>query len=69
MRVVVAGKRITVALDGKQVAVDYTEPADVKRPPDRKGRVLSPDGGAVALQAHDPKSVWYFRDIRIKRLP
>ncbi len=68
VRVVVNGKRITVALDGKQV-IDYTEPAEVKRPPERKGRVLSPDGGAIALQAHDPKSVWYFRDIRVKRLP
>jgi len=26
-------------------------------------------GGAVALQADDPKSVWYFKDIRVKRTP
>lgn len=68
VRVVVAGKRITVALDGK-IVVDYTEPANVKRPPERKGRVLSPDGGAIALQAHDPRGAWYFKDIRVKRLP
>ena len=68
IRVVVRGKRITVALDGKQV-VDYTEPADVVRPKERVGRVFSADGGAIALQAHDAGSVWYFRDIRVKRLP
>ena len=68
VRIAVAGKRITVALDGKTV-VDYTEPAEVRRPPERKGRVISPTGGGIALQAHDPKSVWYFKDIRAKRLP
>lgn len=68
VRVVVRGKRITVALDGKQV-VDYTEPADVVRPKERAGRVFSAAGGAIALQAHDAGSVWYFRDIRVKRLP
>src|SRR5215510_7105228 len=31
VRVVVRGKRITIAIDGKEV-VDYTEPADVVRP-------------------------------------
>lgn len=66
LRVVVAGKRITVALDGKEV-LDYTEPPDVKRTREREGRRFSPDGGAIALQAHDPKSVWYFKDIRVKR--
>ncbi len=68
VRVVVKGKRITVALDGKEV-VDYTEPADAKRPKERAGRLLSADGGGIALQAHDAKSVWYFKDIRVKRLP
>jgi hypothetical protein len=68
VRVVVHGKRITVALDGKEV-VDYTEPADVVRPKERAGRRFSADGGAIALQAHDAGSVWYFKDIRIKRLP
>jgi hypothetical protein len=67
-RVVVAGKRITVTLDGKEV-LDYTEPPDVERPKGREGRKFSPDGGAIALQGHDPKSVWYFKDIRVKRLP
>lgn len=68
MRVVVKDKRVTVAVDGKEV-IDYTEPADVKRPPERAGRLFAADGGAIALQAHDAKSVWYFKDIRVKRLP
>ena len=48
---------------------DYTEPADAKRPKERAGRLFSADGGAIALQAHDAGSVWYFKDIRVKRLP
>jgi hypothetical protein len=68
VRVVVTDKRITVALDGKEV-VDYTEPADVTRPPERAGRRFAAAGGGIALQAHDAKSVWYFKDIRVKRLP
>ncbi len=68
VRVVVKDKRVTVAIDGKQL-VDYTEPADVKRPPDRAGRLFRADGGGIALQAHDAKSVWYFKDVRVKRLP
>lgn len=67
VRVVVKDKRITVALDGKKV-VDYTEPENVVRPKDRAGRVFKRDGGAIALQAHDAGSVWYFKDIRVKRL-
>ena len=67
VRIVVQGKRIRVFVDDKQV-VDYTEPYDVTRPRDRRGRVLSPTGGAIALQAHDPESVWFFRDIRVRHL-
>ena len=68
VRVVVKDKRITVAVDGKEV-VDYTEPADVVRPKERAGRVFAADGGGIALQAHDARSVWYFKDVRVKRLP
>jgi len=68
VRIVVQDKRITVALNGRQV-VDYTEPPDVQRPPQRAGRLFSADGGAIALQAHDAGSTWYFKDIRVKRLP
>lgn len=68
LRIVVRGKRITVALDGREV-VDYTEPADVVRPTERAGRLFSSEGGAIALQAHDSRSVWYFKAIRVRRLP
>lgn len=68
LRVTVRGKHIMIHLDDKQV-VDYTEPENVKRPPERAGRLLDPHGGGIALQAHDPGSVFFFKDIRILRLP
>ena len=68
VRITVQGQRILVQLNERTV-VDYTEPENVKRPPDRAGRKLNPKGGAIALQAHDPGSTFYFKDIRIKRLP
>ncbi|MCI0665376.1 MAG: DUF1080 domain-containing protein [Acidobacteria bacterium] len=64
----VKGKQIVVRLNG-QVVVDYTEPDQLVRPPDRVGRKLNPAGGAIALQAHDPGSTFYFKDIRIRPLP
>lgn len=67
VRVVVVDKRITIWLNGELVN-DYTEPANVVRPPERAERLFDPQGGAIALQAHDPESVWYFKSIRIKRL-
>ena len=57
-----------IHVNDKQV-VDYTEPENVKRPPERAGRLIDPQGGGIALQAHDPGSVFFFKDIRIKRLP
>jgi hypothetical protein len=68
VRITVRDKRITVHLNDQPV-IDYTEPEGVQRPPDRAGRLLDPRGGAIALQAHDPKSVFFFKDIRIRRLP
>lgn len=60
-------KRISIAINGEQL-VDYTEPDNPVREETRKGRVLKPDGGGIALQAHDPKSVVFFKDIRIREL-
>ncbi|MEI7733563.1 MAG: DUF1080 domain-containing protein, partial [Verrucomicrobiota bacterium] len=68
VRIVVQNQRITVQLNGATV-VDYTEPPNVQRPAERAGRRLNPEGGAIALQGHDPKSIFYFKDIRIRRLP
>ncbi len=66
----VQGARITVQVNGR-TTVDYTEPPGVaaQRPPERKGRVLRADGGAIALQAHDDKSPFYFKSIRVRTLP
>lgn len=70
VHITVQDRRIVVRIDGR-VTVDYTEPPDVaaQRPPERKGRVLDPAGGAIALQAHDPRSVYYFKAIRLRPLP
>ena len=68
VRITVRGKQITIQLNDKTV-VDYTEPENVVRPADRAGRKLNPEGGAIALQAHDPGSVFYFKSVRIRPLP
>ena len=65
--ITVRGKRITIALNGKTV-VDYAEPAKPDRPKGREGRVLNPEGGAIALQGHDPTSTFYYKGIRIRTL-
>ena len=62
--IIVKGKKITVKIDGKTV-VDYTEP-DGKEAGKDFTRVV--DKGTFCLQAHDPKSVVWFKNIRVKRL-
>ena len=62
----VEGKRVIIKINDK-VVVDYTEPADVKRPEDMKGRLIS--SGTFALQGHDPGSKVYFKNIMVKLLP
>lgn len=64
-RIIVEGKRIRVWLNGDKV-IDYIEPENPVRKPSRKGRLLKPEGGAIALQAHDPESIWYFKEIKLK---
>ena len=63
----VEGKRIQVWTDGEQV-IDYTEPDHPERKPSRAKRLIDPQGGAIALQAHDPGSVFYFKQIRVREL-
>lgn len=65
--ITVRGKRIVVQVGGKTV-VDYVEPENVQRPPERAGRKLNPAGGAIALQAHDPTSTFYIRSVRVRPL-
>jgi hypothetical protein len=64
--IIVEGKKVTVKINDK-VVMEYTEPEQVWRPEGAKGKVLS--SGTFALQAHDPKSKVFFKDIMVKPLP
>lgn len=59
--ITVKGKNIVVKIDDK-VVLDYTEPEGVTGP-----RKLG--SGSFALQAHDPKSVVRYKNIKVKPLP
>ncbi|QXD23116.1 DUF1080 domain-containing protein [Opitutia bacterium ISCC 51] len=67
LNIKVVDKQITVSINGTQL-VDYTEPEKPERSEKRLGRVLRTEGGAIALQGHDPDSIVYFEDIRVRRL-
>ncbi|MEM8736136.1 MAG: sulfatase-like hydrolase/transferase [Planctomycetota bacterium] len=67
VRVRVEGKQIEVFIDEHRV-VDYTEPENPKREPKRAKRLIDANGGAIAIQAHDPDSVFYFKTIRIREI-
>lgn len=60
----VVGRHITIKINGK-TTVDWEQPEDFK---DKAfpGRKVS--SGSFAIQAHDPNSVCYFRNIRVKPL-
>ena len=62
--VIVKGNQVTVRIDGKTV-MEYAEPADYKPGKDFPRKLGE---GTFALQAHDPKSVVRYRNIRVKRL-
>jgi len=57
--IIVKGKTVKVLIDGK-LAMEYVEPDDAKR---KLGR------GTIAIQAHDPKSRVYYKNIKLKVLP
>lgn len=63
--IIVQGKTVTIKVNGK-TTVEYTEPADVTRPADMKGRLI--DKGTFAIQGHDPKSRVHYRNIMVKVL-
>jgi hypothetical protein len=58
--IIVQGKHVVVKINDKTV-VDYMEPDDKQQP--------KTSSGTFALQAHDPGSTVYYRNIRVKRLP
>ncbi|HER08111.1 MAG TPA: DUF1080 domain-containing protein, partial [Bacteroides sp.] len=65
-RIKVQGKTIQTFINGELVA-EYTEPDEIYRTEGMKGRVLS--SGTFAIQCHDPGSVVYYKNIRVKPLP
>lgn len=64
--IIVKGRNIKLILNGKTL-VDYNEPESKEAFSKSFERRLGE--GTIALQAHDPKSVVYFRNLQIKRLP
>jgi len=62
--IIVKGNRVEIKIDGR-TAMEYTEPPDKKPGADFTRKL---DEGTFALQAHDPKSVVRFKNIRVKRL-
>ena len=64
--IIVDGKHVVVKINGKPVS-DYTEPDDVEREKALSGRLIG--SGTFALQAHDPGSKVWFKDIMLKELP
>ena len=61
----VEGKHVTIKINDK-VVVDYEETDVDKRQGDMKNKFLK--SGTFALQAHDPKSVVFYKDIMVKPL-
>ncbi|NLH72883.1 MAG: DUF1080 domain-containing protein [Verrucomicrobia bacterium] len=62
--IIVQGNSVTVKVDGKTV-FQYNEPPGAQPGKDFTRKI---DEGTFALQAHDPKSVVRYRNIRVKRL-
>lgn len=63
--IIVKGNRVQLIVNGKTL-VDYTEPESKEAFSKDFERRLGK--GTFALQAHDDKSVVYFRNLRVKRL-
>lgn len=63
--IIVNGDTVLVKIDGK-ICVEYKEQLGTQAGTER-GRKLG--DGTFALQAHDPKSVVRYKNIRVKRLP
>lgn len=61
--IMVEGKHVVIKVDGK-VITDYTEPENAERGDGFKGRLIG--SGTIALQAHDPGSKVYYKDMMLK---
>ena len=64
--IIVKDNTITVRVNDKEV-VSWTQPADWSGGREGAGRAIGTPG-TIALQAHDPNSTVYYRNIRIKPL-
>jgi len=61
----VQGKTIQTYING-MLAAEYTEPEEIYRSEGMEGRILS--SGTFAFQCHDPGSVVYYKNIKVKAL-
>ncbi|QDT02723.1 hypothetical protein K227x_11010 [Rubripirellula lacrimiformis] len=64
--IIVRGNHVVLKINGRTL-VDYTQPADKQAFDNNFDRLLGE--GTFALQAHDPESKVYFRNLKVKRLP
>ena len=63
--IIVKDKHVIVKTNGK-VIVDFTEPDNVNYK-GWPGRKIS--SGTFCFQGHDPKSLVYYKDVKVKPLP
>ena len=61
----VKDRTITILVDGT-VVNEFTEPEDYE--PEDKTRYRKLSSGTFAIQGHDPKSIIYYRDIKVRVL-
>ena len=62
--ITVKGNKVTVKIDGKTV-LEYNEPPGAQPGKDFQRKLSE---GTFAFQAHDPKSVVRYKNVRVKRL-
>jgi len=63
--IIVQGESVTIKIDGKTV-LEWTQPEDLRSRPEGSRKI---GRGTFALQAHDPKSKVYFKNLEVKPLP
>lgn len=64
--IIVKGDHVTVKVNGETV-MEYVESEDKDRPENAGAKKIN--RGTFALQAHDPESVIYYKNIMVKVLP
>ena len=63
--IIVKGDQATVKIND-EVVMEYDESEDADRPANAEEKKF--DKGTIALQAHDPESVIFYRSVKIKLL-